>query len=302
MNEDVVLDVNLSHKTIVSPRVPVEGLGGALNQLDEQITTIVVIDDNPMDTRLIKRLLQSRKPYRIFEAASAVEGLEIISQRLPDLIITDLSMPGMDGFTLVERLKQEPETANIPIIVVTAKDLTTEDEFRLASQTSSIWLKGRFSTHDLVEHVVDTLSGEGNRITKEEAIPANVPVSGVEKTVVLVEDNLMDARLISRILQVELPLKIRQVQSGTTALDVIRAERPHLIILDLVIPGKNGFQILFELKQDEALDTIPVIVITSKELTDYEKEMLVANGVSSLWQKGQIDRKKLVAQVEAQLE
>jgi DNA-binding response OmpR family regulator len=86
------------------------------------------------------------------------------------------------------------------------------------------------------------------------------------------------------------------------ALDVIRAERPHLIILDLVIPGKNGFQILFELKQDETLDTIPVIVITSKELTDYEKEMLVANGVSSLWQKGQIDRKKLVAQVEAQLE
>ena len=89
MSEDAVIDVTLPQKTTVYPDVPVDGLGGALNHLDEQITTIVVIDDNPLDTRLIKRLLQSRKPYRIFEAASASEGLEIISQRLPDLVITD---------------------------------------------------------------------------------------------------------------------------------------------------------------------------------------------------------------------
>jgi threonine synthase len=158
MDEEHVLDVRLGKSTDTKPGVPVDGLGSALNQLDEQVTTIVVIDDNPIDSRLIRRLLQAKKPYRVFEAHSAAEGLKIIKERLPDLIVTDLNMPGMDGFSLLELLKSEPETADIPIIVVSAKDLTPEDEQRLAGQTSSIWQKGAFSTKDLVEHVVDTLT------------------------------------------------------------------------------------------------------------------------------------------------
>jgi len=119
--------------------------------------------------------------------------------------------------------------------------------------------------------------------------------------VVLVEDNPLDARLISRILQVDLPLDIKLVQAGMEALTVIKTERPDLVILDLIIPDKSGFQILEELRQDKELDTIPVIVVTSKNLTSAERDLLNANGISSLWQKGYIDREKLVAQVEAQL-
>jgi threonine synthase len=122
-----------------------------------------VIDDNPIDSRLIRRLLQAKKPYRVFEAHSAVEGIKIIKERLPDLIVTDLTMPGMDGFSLLEVLKSQPDTANIPVIVVSAKDLTPEDEQRLARHTSSIWQKGAFSTKDLVEHVVDTLAPHGKK-------------------------------------------------------------------------------------------------------------------------------------------
>ena len=81
----------------------------------------------------------------------------MVRERIPDLVVSDLTMPGMDGFTLLEKLKEDPSTAQIPVIVVSAKDLTAEDEQRLAGQTSSIWLKGSFATQDLVEHVVDTL-------------------------------------------------------------------------------------------------------------------------------------------------
>jgi DNA-binding response OmpR family regulator len=69
-----------------------------------------------------------------------------------------------------------------------------------------------------------------------------------------------------------------------------------------MIPDMSGFQILEQLRKNSNLDKIPVIVVTSKDLSDPEREILMANGVSSLWQKGQIDRKKLVAQVEAQLD
>ena len=69
-----------------------------------------------------------------------------------------------------------------------------------------------------------------------------------------------------------------------------------------MIPDKSGFQILQELKQDAGMDKIPVIVITAKDLTEEERQLLVQNDVNSTWKKGQIDREKLIAQVKAQLE
>ncbi len=317
MDEENVLDVRLSRATEMALGAPVDGLGPALERLDEQVTTIVVIDDNPMDSRLIRRLLQAKKPYRVFEANSAVEGLKIIRERLPDLVVSDLTMPEMDGFTLLEELKKDSRTANIPVIVVSAKDLTAEDKQRLAGQTSSIWLKGAFSTHDLVEHVVETLSttdgeeevtGVARDREKTEELPVifqpktEAKPTDEKKKIVLIEDNPADARLISRMLQIGLPLDIKQVQTGAEAISVINAEKPDLIILDLVIPDKSGFEILADLKQDETLDAIPVVVITSKNLSETERELLISNNVTSMWQKGKIDRQKLIAHVEAQLE
>ena len=298
--------------------MPIDGLGAALQRLDEQVTTIVVIDDNPMDSRLIRRLLQARKSYRVFEANSPLEGLKIVKERLPDLVVSDLTMPEMDGFTLLEELKKDPQTAQIPVIVVSAKDLTPEDEQRLAGQTSSIWLKGAFSTQELVEHVVNTLSGpeadeapgparrrsDTHELETVSVTPPAGPAgnSVATKKVVLVEDNPMDARLISRILQLNRPLEIKSVQAGQDAINVIRVELPDLVVLDLVIPDKDGFEILAELKHDKQLDSIPVVVITSKDLSESEKELLNTSGVVSMWQKGKFDRQKLVAHIEAQLE
>lgn len=318
MDEEDVLDVQLTQAGVTAPEAPVDGLSSALKRLDEQVTTIVVIDDNPMDSRLIRRLLQAKKPYRVFEANSAEEGLEIIRERLPDLVVSDLAMPEMDGFALLEELKKDPLIAKIPVIVVSAKDLTPEDERRLAGQTSSIWLKGSFSTHDLVEHVVTTLSrSKGDEVTvpsttkQQRSAALDTPSASSAKPaldssptrkVVLIEDNPMDARLISRILQASRSLEIKQVETGRDAIGVIKKEEPHLIILDLLMPDKSGFQILEELRLDKKLDDIPVIVITSKDLSEAEKQSLVSNGVSSMWQKGKLNREKLIAHVEAQLE
>jgi CheY-like chemotaxis protein len=276
----------------------------------------VVIDDSPMDSRLIRRLLQAKKPYRVFEANSAVEGLQIIRDRLPDLVVSDLDMPEMDGFALLEELKKDSITAAIPVIVVSAKDLTPEDKKRLSNQATSIWAKGAFSTQDLVEHVVATLSkAEGGEVIAPPAASSSPQTAKQPSTevsepdqprdvrkIVLIEDNPMDARLISRILQMNQPLDVKQVQAGREALRVIRQEQPHLIVLDLIIPDMSGFQILEELKKDEDLDTIPVIVITSKDLSKAEREQLASQGVYSMWRKDKLDRKKLVADVESQLE
>lgn len=302
MDEENVLDLRLSAFTESIPGLPTDGLGAALERLDEQVTTIVVIDDNPMDSRLIRRLLQTKKPYRVFEANNALEGLNMVKDRLPDLVVSDLNMPEMDGFTLLEELKKDPATANIPVIVVSAKDLSPEDEKRLAEQTSSIWFKGAFSTQDLVEHVVHTLSTteeETRSRIKTKPLPTTQPAH--EKRIVLVDDNPTDARLMSRILQMSGPLAITHVEAGQEALETIQSLKPHLVILDLYIPDKSGFEILKELKEDKDLNSIPVVVITSKDLSEQEKEQLIANDVTSMWQKGNLDRTKLLAHVQAQL-
>lgn len=315
MDEENLLDVQLSQTGDSFPSAPLDGLGAALKRLDEQVTTIVVIDDNPMDSRLIRRLLQAKKPYRVFEANTALEGLKLIRERLPDLVVSDLSMPEMDGFALLQELKSDPLTAGIPVIVVSAKDLTKDDERRLAGQTSSIWMKGSFSTQDLVEHVVSTVSGasqkqaaEPNPQTVTQKLKAceqtNTPSADplVIKKVVLIEDNAVDARLISRILQMKLPVLVTQIADSENAIEIIKQEMPQLITLDLNMPDRNGFQILEDLKKDKALNSIPVIVITSKILSEEEKKRLILNNVRSIWQKGQINREKLVAQVEAELQ
>ena len=70
----------------------------------------------------------------------------------------------------------------------------------------------------------------------------------------------------------------------------------------LTMPEMDGFALLEGLNQSPETASIPVIVVSAKDLSDMEKELLAANGVSSMWQKGRIDRKKLVEQVEAQLD
>lgn len=308
--EEETVSVNIGEKA--TPDKPIDGLNQALKQLDEQVTTIVVVDDNPMDRHLVRRLLQSKKPYRVFEAENAYEGLELIRERMPDLVVSDLNMPEMDGFSLLEELKRDPATAHIPVIVVSAKDLSPEDHNRLEGRIQSVWQKGSFSTKDLVEHVVGTLSHDLDDLEAPETMsPQEIATADHEapsatddndtKRIILIDDNPTDARLISRILQTTRKLDIKQVQFGQEAISTIQAYQPDLIVLDLIIPDLSGFEILSQLRQDNALDRLPVIVVTSKDLSEDERALLKDNKVLSTWQKGHIDRQKLIADVEAHL-
>jgi threonine synthase len=136
-----------------------QDLAVALDQLEEQITTIVVIDDNTHDSRLIRRLLQRYKQYRVYEAHSGPNGLDLARQRRPDLIILDLTLPDMDGFSILGELKADERTREIPVVIVSAKSLTLDERDHLRRHTASIWQKGNFNARELVDHVVGILGG-----------------------------------------------------------------------------------------------------------------------------------------------
>jgi len=153
-------DRYILHLDVAAPAAGREdGLVAALRQLDEQVTTVVVIDDNPQHSRLICRLLQHHRDYRVFEAHSGPDGIDLVRQRRPDLVVLDLTLPDMDGFTILNHLKNDPRTREIPVVIVTAKSLEPEERAYLASHTASIWEKGNFSPAEMVNHVVAMLGG-----------------------------------------------------------------------------------------------------------------------------------------------
>lgn len=159
LGDQWAVDVHLSEGQSPAPR---EGLQAALENLDEKATTVLLVDDNDDDALLIRRILEARKSYRVFHAKDGWEGLSQARQKLPDLIVTDLTMPGIDGFGLVEELKLDPRTTNIPIVVVSAKDITDEERKRLNGHIEAVYQKGSLTPRKFVEQVVQTIEEEKN--------------------------------------------------------------------------------------------------------------------------------------------
>jgi threonine synthase len=166
LGDQWAVDVHLSKDQSPAPR---EGLQAALENLDEMTTSVLLIDDNPDDALLIRRLLEGHKAYRVYHARDGWEGLAQARQKLPDLIVTDLTMPGMDGFGLIEELKLDPRTKHIPVVVVSAKDVTADERKRLDGHIEAVYQKGSLQLRKFVDQVTQVIEEnvENKEITHE---------------------------------------------------------------------------------------------------------------------------------------
>ncbi len=144
-------------KNVVLPareEAPREGLLAALNNVaPDRFPRVAVVDDAEEVRRLIRRILQSQGNYTIFEAANGREGLDLIRRERPDLVVLDLMMPEMDGFAVLDDLRAHSETASIPVIVSTAKELTQQEKSLLKGQIQSLMQKGDFLNDEFLEEV-----------------------------------------------------------------------------------------------------------------------------------------------------
>lgn len=131
-----------------------DGLLAALSKVSiDRFPRIAIVDDNPDNRRLIRRILQSQGSFALFEAANGMEAIQLAHQEHPNLIILDLMMPEMDGFSVLDSLKASPDTADIPVIVVTAKELTPAEKERLDGHIRSLMQKGDFMSDDLIDEI-----------------------------------------------------------------------------------------------------------------------------------------------------
>jgi CheY-like chemotaxis protein len=136
-----------------------EDLARSLDRLngDGLIHDVLVIDDDPNALELVSKSLSENKEYQVRTALGGVEGLVAIQLKTPQAVILDLFMPDLDGFSILESLRQEPATKEIPVIVFTANDLTAEQRERISEFTEHMLDKCTFKEEDLLKTIEDVL-------------------------------------------------------------------------------------------------------------------------------------------------
>jgi signal transduction histidine kinase/DNA-binding response OmpR family regulator len=234
---------------------------------------VLVIDDDPTVHDLMQRFL-GREGVHVVTAASGEEGLRLAHALHPVAITLDVLMPGMDGWTVLAALKADPALADIPVIMLTIIDN---------------------------QHMGYTL-GATDYLTKP--IDWNRLVSLLRKydcafppcRVLVVEDEADMRNILRRMLE-RAGWVVAEAANGHEALERLAEDRPHLILLDLMMPEMDGFVFVEVLRQQDAWRSIPVVVVTAKDLTPDDRQRL--NGyVEQILQKGAYSQEALLHEVQ----
>jgi len=128
------------------------------HQIESDSQSILIVEDDEITRDMLRKSLETNE-YKVKSAVNGKEALEKVRQSKPGLILLDLMMPEMDGFEFAERLRENKEWLDIPVVVITAKDLTKEDHSRLKGNVEAIMQKGSYSKNDLLSEI-------GERIKK----------------------------------------------------------------------------------------------------------------------------------------
>ncbi len=212
---------------------------------------ILVVDDEVTARELLASYLCPE--YRIAMAESGEEAVKQARQLRPDAITLDVMMPGGNGFETLAALKKAPETANIPIIIVSIVD-QKQVGFALGA--------------------VDYLVKPVRKPVLLETIRKYVlPQSDENDAILLVDDDPRALELLEETLR-SAGYETESVRSGTRALEVLSSKLVSAVVLDLLMPGMDGFEVIRHVRQEATLRELPIFVMTAKSLTKAELAVL----------------------------
>jgi two-component system cell cycle response regulator len=225
--------------------------------------TVLVIEDDHLNMKLMRSLL-GLGGYRMLEAAEAETGLRLAAEHRPDLILMDVHLPGLDGLTATRRLKQDPTLAAIPVIALTGLAMEGDREKALEAGCQD-YITKPINTRSFLDSLGTMLVPQANTARAAPVSPAaaNRPYSKI----LVVDDDPMNVKLVGAILSRD-GYDCLNAYGGAEALALARQQAPDLIMLDIMMPEIDGYQVTRELKRDSATADIPVIVITALNGTE----------------------------------
>jgi signal transduction histidine kinase/CheY-like chemotaxis protein len=234
---------------------------------------VLVIDDDPTVHDLMQRFL-GKEGVHVVAAASGEEGLRLAHALHPVAITLDVLMPGMDGWTVLAALKDDAALAEIPVIMLTIID--------------NQHLGYTLGATDYLTKPIDW-----NRLV---ALLRTYACAPPPCHVLVIEDEADMRNILRRMLE-RAGWVVTEAANGHEALERLAEDRPHLILLDLMMPEMDGFVFVEVLRQQDAWRSIPVVVVTAKDLTPADRQRL--NGyVEQILQKGAYSQEALLHEVQ----
>jgi CheY-like chemotaxis protein/two-component sensor histidine kinase len=223
--------------------------------------TVLVIDDDPTVRDMIGRML-AKEGYHVLTAANGADGLTLAAEAMPDVITLDIMMPGMDGWSVLSKLKADPALTAIPVVVMTIVD----DRNLGFALGASDYLTKPIDR----ERLADVLRQVRSR--------------GGEESVLIVEDDPGSRALMRKLFEKE-GWSVSEAENGSVGLAAVEAKTPGLVLLDLMMPEMDGFEFVEHLRKRNGGLDIPVVVLTAKDLTEDDRRRLRGT-VDNVLQKG----------------
>jgi CheY-like chemotaxis protein/class 3 adenylate cyclase/DNA-binding CsgD family transcriptional regulator len=260
---------------------------------------ILIVEDNVKNLKLVRDLLRL-KGYSIVEAETAERGLELATEQLPSLILMDIQLPDMDGQTALGYLKSDQRTAAIPVIALTAFAMNDERE-RFMNAGFDAYLSKPIDIKTFPDQIGSFLVGglarpSATNHTVHEPVVVSPPEreSGQpQPRVLVVDDNPQNVRVLEAMLAPR-GYSVASAGSGEEALEQIARLVPDLVLLDVVMPGMDGFEVCREIRSHAATQVLPIIMVTARG--DQEKVRALQAGADDFVQKP-FDQAELLARV-----
>ena len=217
---------------------------------------VLVVEDDDSAAELLKLQLEDTG-FRVVRTASAEAALELAALEIPDLLTLDIHLPGMDGWEFLERFKQQERFASVPVVIVSI----VADKGRGLSLGASQVLQKPVSRDEFSRSLAAIGFSVGPETDHE------------QRTVLVVDDDPKAVQLLGAYLK-PAGYRVLSAFGGQEGIDVARQQRPSLILLDLMMPEVNGFDVVDALKGDVNTATIPIVIVTAKQITAEDRALL----------------------------
>lgn len=233
------------------------------------MTLRILIVEDDADTRQALQLRLRAVGYQTLVAADGTMAIQTARRERPDLVLLDLGLPGGDGFTVLRSLKQLAPLAGIPVIVFSARDPAVYRE-RALQAGAEAFLPKPLDNAELLAAL--------SRYT-----PRGVEAGAASAKVLMVEDDTDTRRAIAARLRAS-GYEVVEAADSVTGVSIAIKERPAVVLLDLGLPGGDGFVFLERLKLHPALAQLPVIVLSAWDPESY-KERVLRSGATAFIEK-----------------
>jgi PAS domain S-box-containing protein len=264
----VEMPLRPAHET----REPHVSLGGA--QLRREKPLVLIVEDEDPARELLTSYLEP-EGYDVAWVSSGTDALIRAHQLQPDAITLDIRLGDSSGWEILHQLKQDPETTHIPVVVISILD-EAETGFALGAS----------------DYLVKPIDKKSLLVILRKHV--SLPSKGAARLLV-VDDDTETRYLLSAMLDAE-GYTTLLAASGKQALDILSRVSPAAILLDLLMPEMDGFEVLRRIREDRMSRDIPVFVLTAKDLTEQDLNNL-AGQTRALFLKGDAWREALIAQL-----